>query len=78
MADINYEFFKKNHSELIKNFLGKYVVIKECKVIASYKTFDEAYNQTIKTEKIGTFLIQYCSKEEENTNCIFYNNIVFS
>lgn len=78
MVDKNYEFFKNNFEELYKNYANRYIVIKDCAVIGDYDTFDEAYKTTIKSEQIGTFIIQHCSTSDSNVNYFHYNNVVFA
>ena len=56
----NYTYFKNNLPELIKRYEGKYIVLKDCRVIGSYDALDEAYKETIKKEALGTFIIQQC------------------
>jgi hypothetical protein len=60
----NYAWFKENLSELVKAYNNQYVVIKDAKVIAAYPAFDAAFDETLKTEKMGTFIIQFCSVDE--------------
>lgn len=78
MVDMNYEFFVSNFDELYKEYADRYIVIKNCKVIGDYDTFDNAYKDTIKNEQIGTFIIQHCSKSDSNINYFHYNNVVFA
>lgn len=78
MIDSNFKYFNDNFEELCKSYLGKYIVIKDESVIGRYNSFDEAFNETIKTEEIGSFLIQLCSSDEDNNINYFYsNNAVF-
>jgi hypothetical protein len=37
---------------------NKFVVIKDCKIIGVYNSFAHAYDSTIKTESLGTFIIK--------------------
>ena len=67
LIDENYSWFKSQLPELVKDYEGQYVVIKDCKVIASYPTFDEAFIETNKNEAAGTYIIQLCSQNEEKT-----------
>lgn len=79
MIDSNFKYFNDNFEELCKSYLGKYIVIKDESVIGCYNSFDEAFDETIKTEEIGSFLIQLCSSDEDNNINYFYsNNVVFA
>jgi hypothetical protein len=66
-AEKNYAWFKENLPELVKSYEDKYVVIKDEKLLAAYDAFNEAFDETIKTEKPGMFIIQLCSMDEEKT-----------
>jgi len=63
--------------ELIDNYSGKHVVIKDESIIGVYETFKEAYNNTINTEEFGTFIIQQCVPEEEEMITFVSGNVAF-
>jgi len=73
----NYEYFKKSLSSLIKDHYNQYVVIKNQKVIAVYSELNEAYKETVKTEKLGTFLIQHCVNPGEEVAYFASGNVYF-
>jgi hypothetical protein len=50
---------------------GKFLAIKNKKVLGAYDTFEKALNATLKKEKLGTFLIQECFKKEEDAMARF-------
>jgi hypothetical protein len=77
MKNINYEYFKENFTELFNKYPNKYIVIKNKNIIGIYETFDEAYKKTVKTEKLGTFIIQQCIDSLENMAHFSYNNVGF-
>lgn len=58
MAIKNYNYFKKHLRELNRRYGNKFIVLKDCRVIGAYDTFDDAYKTTIKSEQLGTFIIQ--------------------
>jgi hypothetical protein len=71
-SEKNYAWFKENLPELVKSYEDKYVVIKDEKLLAAYDTFDEAFDETIKTEDLGTFIIQLCSMDKKKTMIVFH------
>jgi hypothetical protein len=75
-VDRNYEWFTENLPELVLKYDDQYVVIKGEAVIASYPSFEMAYDETIKTETPGTFIIQLCSLDESKTVQMFYTSRV--
>jgi hypothetical protein len=64
MAD--YDYFINNISELYKKYGHRFLVIKNEQVIGSYLSFDDALDETLKTEKPGTFLIQECVENPDD------------
>lgn len=56
-----FQYYLSHQDELVKEFNGKFLVIKDKKVIGAYATKDEAYFTTKKKHDLGTFLIQFCS-----------------
>jgi hypothetical protein len=68
----NYAWFTENLPELVKLYEDKYVVLKNESLLAAYDTFDEAFEKTVKTEDLGTFIIQLCSMDKEKTTVKFY------
>jgi hypothetical protein len=78
MDNKNYTFFTEHLGELIEQYSGRFVVIKDSKVIADYDNFDEAYNKTLEREKLGTFLIQQCVTPENDIAHFAWHNVSFS
>ena len=73
-----YDFFNSNIKELLLKYNGEYVVIKNENIIGHYDSFDKAYNETCKTEEIGTFIIQHCVDDHfEQTMHFAWNNVSF-
>ena len=77
-VDRNYDWFKEKMPTLVDKYDNKYVVIKNEAVIASYSSFDEAFDETLKTEEPGTFIIQLCSLDESKTTLKFYSRVRFA
>lgn len=53
-----FEWYLAHKAELLKKFNGKFVVIKNCKVIGAYDAELEAVQKTRESEELGTFLVQ--------------------
>ena len=66
-VDKNYEWFKLKLPELVKEYDGRYVIIKDCHVIGAFATFDDAFVSADKNEIAGTYIIQLCSQDEAKT-----------
>ena len=79
MCDKNYSFFVSNLSTLVNQYTDKYVVIKDEAIIGIYDSFKSAFDETKKTEELGTFLIQFCSDDpQSDVNYFYSNNVVFA
>ncbi|GMO56948.1 MAG: hypothetical protein Ta2D_02340 [Rickettsiales bacterium] len=64
MAFENLEFFKANFDDLYKKYKDKYIAIKDQKVIGVFDNRDFGYDETVKTEKNGTFIVQWCNPKQ--------------
>jgi hypothetical protein len=53
-------WYKIHEEELLKQYLGRYLVIKDEMIIADYGTKALAWQETIKSHKPGTFIIHHC------------------
>jgi hypothetical protein len=73
----NYAYFKTHLDELIEGYGGRFVVIKDARIIADYDSFDEAYNTTVENEELGTFLIQRCVRPENDTAHFAWHTVTF-
>lgn len=60
------EYFKAHQKELVEQYSGKYLVIKDQEVQGAYGTEIEAYNDAKQKFELGTFLIQKSLPGEES------------
>jgi hypothetical protein len=65
MLEKEFRYFPDNQSELVKSYNGKYLVIKDEKVIGAYDTRADAYFIPSQEHEVGTFLIQLCIPGEK-------------
>jgi hypothetical protein len=77
MLKEEFEFYLKNQAELLKQYSGKFLVIKKQKVIGVYDSEIEAYTSTVKTQEAGTFLIQECQPGNESYTQTFRTRVIF-
>lgn len=54
------EYFIANQEQLVDQYAGKVLVIKDQRVIGAYDTSLEAYTEAQKTYELGTFMLQPC------------------
>jgi len=65
MLEAEWEFYENNRDKLVEQYRGKFVVISGNKVIAAYDDGDVAYNETVKSIPLGSFMIHCISEAEE-------------
>jgi hypothetical protein len=56
--DIDYMWFTENFDNLYQEYGESYLIIKQRSVIGAYKNHSEAYANAIKSNSLGTFIIQ--------------------
>ena len=78
MLEKEFEYYIEHQDELVKKFNGRVLVIKGEEVVGDYETEQEAYFESIKKYKSGTFLIQKCSPGKESYTQTFHTRATFS
>lgn len=63
MQDADFAWFIDNFSELFDKFGETYLVIKNKTVLGSYPTYADGVKSALKTEPIGTFIVQKCGND---------------
>ena len=76
MLEKNFKYYLKHQPELVKKYNGKFIVIKDEKVIGVYTSHPEAYNETVKSHELGTFLIQHCLPGKEGYSQTFHSQVI--
>ena len=76
MQDQDYEFFLQNIEELYKLYGKKFIVIKNRQILGIYNDFGDALDETLKTEEIGTFIIQECFQNKKECVHNYQNNVI--
>lgn len=72
----NYSYYLQNHDEIVKKYLGKFIIIKEKKIVDSYDTLEEAVSEASKKYELGTFIIQECNKDLDDSKQIFHSRVI--
>lgn len=72
----NFDYYLINHEEIIKKYLDKFIIIKDKKIVDSYNTFEEAISEATKKYELGTFIIQRCSKDLNETTQAFHSRVL--
>lgn len=72
----NYDYYIKNHDEIIKKYLNKFIIIKDEQIIDAYDTFEDAFENSSAKYELGTFIIQKCTKDIEEDTQIFHSRVI--
>lgn len=77
MLGKEFKYYLDNQEDLVKKYDGKFLVIKNEKIIGVYDAEDTAYFETEKTQELGTFLIQFCTSGESSYTQIYHSRVYF-
>jgi len=72
-----FEYYLKNQEQLVKQYSGRVLVIKNCTVIGVYDSDQEAIEETTKQHELGTFLVQLCEAGVDSVTQTFNSRVVF-
>ncbi|MEO5360599.1 MAG: hypothetical protein H7843_09135 [Nitrospirota bacterium] len=73
-----FNYYIEHQEELVRQYMGKYVVIKGNIVLGAYISKIEAIKATTKEHELGTFLIQLCNPGSENYTQTFHSRVTFA
>jgi hypothetical protein len=76
MQGQDFDFFLQNMENLYKAYGQKFVAVKNKAFLGTYNTFNEALETTLKTEELGTFLIQEIFDDKEKLVHRFQSNVM--
>jgi hypothetical protein len=72
-----FEYYLASQDELVEKYNGKYIVIKNQKVIGAYNEEIEALENTSKKHELGTFLIQKCEPGDGSYTQTYNTRVAF-
>jgi len=76
MLENEFKYYLEHQSELVEKYNGKFIVLKNEIVIGVYDSNRDAYTETVKTEELGTFLIQHCTPGPESYSQTFHSQVI--
>ena len=71
-----FQYFLDHQKELVEQYGGKFIVIKNQQVIGVYNSETEAFTETQKQHELGTFLIQECKSGSEVYTQTFHSRVL--
>lgn len=72
-----FNYYLAHQNELVKQYNGKFIVIKDQKVIGAYNSEIEAIETTSKEHELGTFLVQKCEPGTESYSQTYHSRVAF-
>ena len=72
-----FKYYLEHQDELVKQYNGKFIVIKDLKVIGVYDSELEAIQKTSKKHELGTFLVQKCEPGSESYKQMYHSRVAF-
>ncbi len=73
-----FQYYLDHQEKLVKKYNGKFIVIKDGKVLGSYDDELKAVEETSKDFEIGTFLVQFVSPGDSAYTQNFYSRVAIS
>ena len=74
----DFQYYLDNQDELVKEYNGKIIVIKDGKVIGVYDSDLEAIEKTSEDHELGTFLVQKCEPGDLSYTQTFHSRVSFA
>ena len=73
-----FQYYLDHQDEMVEQYDGKFVVIKDEAVLGAYDAELRAVTETQKSHRIGTFLVQLVSRGTSAYTQTFHSRVVFS
>ena len=78
MLDKEFKYYIDNQAELVKKYLGKFIVIVGESVVGDYNSLDAACEESDKIYEPGKYLVQECLPGEDNYTITYHSRAIFS
>jgi hypothetical protein len=73
--NLEFDYYLKHQDELVKEYNGKFIVIKGQKVIGAYDSELDAVQKTAEQHEMGTFLVQKCEPGSQSYTQIYHSRV---
>lgn len=78
MLTNEFKYYLDHQAELVEKYIGKFLIIKDEEVQASYDDHIEAYYAAEEKFGLGNFLLQHCLPGEMSTSRTFNSQVILS
>ena len=73
MLKKEFQYYLDKQDELVKDYNGRYVVIKNNTFLGDYATALEAIKETSKVHELGSFLVQKCTPGPDDYTATYHS-----
>jgi len=70
-----FEWYLANQEQLVKQYNGRVIVVKDERVIGDYADVANAVEETSKIHPKGTFLVQKCTPGNQDYTAVFHSRV---
>jgi len=78
MLEKELQYYIDHQDELVAQYNGKFLVIKDQQIVGVYDSLESAYFESVPKFEPGSFLIQECSPGEGSYTQTFHSRAVFA
>lgn len=78
MLDKEFKYYLSHKEDLLKEYPGKFIVVKDESVVGAFDSEIDAYTFGTGKFELGTFLIQQCLPNDENYIQTFHSRVIFA
>lgn len=78
MLEREFKYYLDNQQQLLKDYLNKFIIIRDQSVVNSFDTKQQAYDYATENYDLGTFLIQQCLPGDLGHTQTFHSQVAFS
>jgi hypothetical protein len=73
-----FQWYLDNQAELVKQYNGKYLAIKDNSIVGVYEDKLKALEESSEKYGLGNFIIQLCTPGAESYTQTFYSRVAFA
>ena len=73
-----FDYYRLHQDELVQRYRGRFIVIKDEKVIGDYDSVADAVRETSKEHELGTFFVIECQPGKESYTQTYRSRVYFT
>jgi hypothetical protein len=73
--EAEFHYYREHQAELVSQYEGQFVVIREGAVIGAYPSYEAAYREAVERYPLGSFLIQHVEPGESAYTQTFHSRV---